>query len=75
MWKWTRWRDLRFKDEVKLYEWHIDFWMENGTTYWQDWVRATTRFLADNTIRFFANLNPMKSKGLRTQRPMAISLA
>lgn len=37
MWKWTRWRDLRFKDEIKLYEWHIDFWMENGTTYWQDW--------------------------------------
>ena len=36
-WKWQRWRDLRIKDEILLYEWHIDFWMENGTVYWQDW--------------------------------------
>ena len=36
-WKWTLWRDLRFQEEINLYEWHIDFWMENGTVYWQDW--------------------------------------
>ena len=36
-WKWQRWRDLRIEDEIKLYEWHIDFWMGNGTVYWQDW--------------------------------------
>jgi len=33
---WTKWRDYRFTEEMDLWRWHIDFWMENGTKYWQD---------------------------------------
>lgn len=37
LWKWIRWRDLRFEEEIKLWCWHIDYWMGNGTQYWMDW--------------------------------------
>jgi len=33
---WIKWRDYRFEDEIKLWRWHIDFWMEGGTQYWID---------------------------------------
>jgi len=33
---WINWRDLHFEDEIKLWAYHIDFWMENGTQYWMD---------------------------------------
>ena len=34
---WTRWRDFRLDDELNLWKWFIDFWMENGTKYWMDY--------------------------------------
>jgi len=33
---WTKWRDYRFNEELNLWRWFIDFWMENGTKYWMD---------------------------------------
>merc|ERR1712232_606844 len=33
---WTKWRDVRFEQELNLWRWFIDFWMENGTKYWMD---------------------------------------
>lgn len=33
---WTRWRDYRFSDEIQMWGWHIDYFMENGTKYWFD---------------------------------------
>ena len=33
---WTKWRDYRFHEELDLWRWFIDFWMENGTKYWMD---------------------------------------
>jgi len=32
---WTRWRDFRFDEEVILWGLHIDYWMGNGTQYWE----------------------------------------
>eukprot|EP00555_Chaetoceros_dichaeta_P007443 CAMPEP_0198276072 /NCGR_PEP_ID=MMETSP1447-20131203/65115_1 /TAXON_ID=420782 /ORGANISM="Chaetoceros dichaeta, Strain CCMP1751" /LENGTH=759 /DNA_ID=CAMNT_0043970991 /DNA_START=1 /DNA_END=2277 /DNA_ORIENTATION=- len=34
--EWVNWRDYRFEEEIKLWRWHIDFWMEGGTQYWSD---------------------------------------
>jgi len=34
--KWIKWRDYRFDEEIDLWMWHIDFWMEGGTQYWMD---------------------------------------
>jgi len=34
--EWINWRDYRFEEEIKLWRWHIDFWMEGGTQYWID---------------------------------------
>jgi len=28
--EWIKWRDSRFYDEIHLWRWHIDFWMEGG---------------------------------------------
>jgi len=33
---WIKWRDYRFEDELNLWAWQIDFWMENGTQFWDD---------------------------------------
>jgi len=33
---WIKWRDYRFEDELNLWTWQIDFWMENGTRFWDD---------------------------------------
>eukprot|EP00548_Thalassiothrix_antarctica_P010551 CAMPEP_0194160744 /NCGR_PEP_ID=MMETSP0152-20130528/78557_1 /TAXON_ID=1049557 /ORGANISM="Thalassiothrix antarctica, Strain L6-D1" /LENGTH=548 /DNA_ID=CAMNT_0038870459 /DNA_START=226 /DNA_END=1873 /DNA_ORIENTATION=- len=33
---WIKWRDLKFDSEIDLWGWHIDFYMENGTQYWND---------------------------------------
>jgi len=33
---WLKWRDYRFEDELNLWTWQIDFWMENGTRFWDD---------------------------------------
>lgn len=27
---WQRWRDIRFKSEIRQWSWHLDFWMEGG---------------------------------------------
>jgi len=34
--QWEKWRALRFNDEIKLWGWFIDYWMEGGTQYWMD---------------------------------------
>jgi len=34
---WIKWRDYRINDEIKLWSWHIDYWMEGGTQYWMDY--------------------------------------
>mmetsp|Transcript_22276 Transcript_22276/g.33796 ORF Transcript_22276/g.33796 Transcript_22276/m.33796 type:complete len:473 (+) Transcript_22276:86-1504(+) len=31
---WIKWRDYRFEEEMNLWCWFIDFYMENGTQYW-----------------------------------------
>jgi len=33
---WIKWRDLKAFSEINLWGWHIDFYMENGTQYWND---------------------------------------
>eukprot|EP00957_Ditylum_brightwellii_P126714 9657876-Ditylum_brightwellii.AAC.1 len=33
---WIKWRDYRFDEEIDLYMWFIDFYMESGTQYWMD---------------------------------------
>jgi len=33
---WVQWRDHRFEEEVQLWTWFIDFYMEGGTQYWMD---------------------------------------
>eukprot|EP00548_Thalassiothrix_antarctica_P018390 CAMPEP_0194195004 /NCGR_PEP_ID=MMETSP0154-20130528/75894_1 /TAXON_ID=1049557 /ORGANISM="Thalassiothrix antarctica, Strain L6-D1" /LENGTH=260 /DNA_ID=CAMNT_0038919487 /DNA_START=585 /DNA_END=1364 /DNA_ORIENTATION=+ len=33
---WIKWRDLKFEEEINLWAWHIDFYMEEGAQYWQD---------------------------------------
>eukprot|EP00547_Thalassionema_nitzschioides_P003528 CAMPEP_0194205572 /NCGR_PEP_ID=MMETSP0156-20130528/4806_1 /TAXON_ID=33649 /ORGANISM="Thalassionema nitzschioides, Strain L26-B" /LENGTH=624 /DNA_ID=CAMNT_0038931881 /DNA_START=29 /DNA_END=1900 /DNA_ORIENTATION=- len=39
---WIKWRDYRFQDEINLWGWQIDFWMEDGTQFWDnlDFERA-----------------------------------
>mmetsp|Transcript_23143 Transcript_23143/g.35051 ORF Transcript_23143/g.35051 Transcript_23143/m.35051 type:complete len:649 (-) Transcript_23143:100-2046(-) len=39
---WIKWRDYRFEDEIKLWAWYIDFFMENGPQFWHnlDYERA-----------------------------------
>lgn len=32
--QWIKWRDYHFDDEMKLWRWHIDFWMQGGKQYW-----------------------------------------
>eukprot|EP00548_Thalassiothrix_antarctica_P015639 CAMPEP_0194175630 /NCGR_PEP_ID=MMETSP0154-20130528/9636_1 /TAXON_ID=1049557 /ORGANISM="Thalassiothrix antarctica, Strain L6-D1" /LENGTH=372 /DNA_ID=CAMNT_0038889503 /DNA_START=125 /DNA_END=1239 /DNA_ORIENTATION=- len=34
---WIKWRDYRYSDEINLWGMHIDYWMENGTKYWEDY--------------------------------------
>jgi len=34
---WTKWRDYRFHDEIRLWGLFIDFYMENGAKYWMDY--------------------------------------
>jgi len=31
---WIKWRDIKFEDEIKIWAWHIDYWMEEGSQYW-----------------------------------------
>jgi len=31
---WIKWRDLKFEDEINMWAWHIDYWMEQGSQYW-----------------------------------------
>jgi len=35
--EWMRWRDYRFHEEVILWKWFVDYWMEGGKQYWMDW--------------------------------------
>mmetsp|Transcript_23148 Transcript_23148/g.35061 ORF Transcript_23148/g.35061 Transcript_23148/m.35061 type:complete len:631 (-) Transcript_23148:132-2024(-) len=39
---WLKWRDYRFHDEVNVWGYYIDFWMENGPQFWHnlDYERA-----------------------------------
>jgi len=39
---WIKWRDYRFEDEINLWAWYIDFWMEDGAQFWHnlDYERA-----------------------------------
>mmetsp|Transcript_29781 Transcript_29781/g.44028 ORF Transcript_29781/g.44028 Transcript_29781/m.44028 type:complete len:640 (+) Transcript_29781:81-2000(+) len=39
---WLKWRDYRFHDEVNMWGYFIDFWMENGPQFWNnlDYERA-----------------------------------
>lgn len=39
---WIKWRDYRFEDEINLWAWYIDFWMEDGPQFWHnlDYERA-----------------------------------
>eukprot|EP00547_Thalassionema_nitzschioides_P008767 CAMPEP_0194226858 /NCGR_PEP_ID=MMETSP0156-20130528/42553_1 /TAXON_ID=33649 /ORGANISM="Thalassionema nitzschioides, Strain L26-B" /LENGTH=858 /DNA_ID=CAMNT_0038959323 /DNA_START=129 /DNA_END=2707 /DNA_ORIENTATION=- len=39
---WIKWRDYRFEDEINLWAWQIDFYMENGPQFWDnlDYERA-----------------------------------
>eukprot|EP00546_Thalassionema_frauenfeldii_P005488 CAMPEP_0178923478 /NCGR_PEP_ID=MMETSP0786-20121207/16739_1 /TAXON_ID=186022 /ORGANISM="Thalassionema frauenfeldii, Strain CCMP 1798" /LENGTH=615 /DNA_ID=CAMNT_0020597973 /DNA_START=52 /DNA_END=1896 /DNA_ORIENTATION=- len=39
---WIKWRDYRFEDEINLWGWYIDFWMEDGPQFWHslDYERA-----------------------------------
>jgi len=39
---WIKWRDYRFEDEIQLWAWYIDFWMEDGPQFWHnlDYERA-----------------------------------
>jgi len=34
---WEKWRDYLLTDELRLWSWHIDYWMEGGTQYWTEW--------------------------------------
>lgn len=50
---WIKWRDYRFEDEINLWGWQIDFYMENGPQFWQplDYERAGQypfRYLKDS---------------------------
>mmetsp|Transcript_44592 Transcript_44592/g.65595 ORF Transcript_44592/g.65595 Transcript_44592/m.65595 type:complete len:418 (-) Transcript_44592:214-1467(-) len=31
---WIRWRDRWFTDQIKVWGWYIDYWMEGGMRYW-----------------------------------------
>jgi len=33
---WVQWRDYRFEDEIDLWAWQIDFYMEGGSKFWQE---------------------------------------
>merc|ERR1712232_103421 len=33
---WVKWRDLKFDEEIELWGWHIDYYMEEGSQYWVD---------------------------------------
>jgi len=33
---WIKWRDLKFDEEINLWAWHIDYYMERGAKYWLD---------------------------------------
>eukprot|EP00546_Thalassionema_frauenfeldii_P004477 CAMPEP_0178916868 /NCGR_PEP_ID=MMETSP0786-20121207/12906_1 /TAXON_ID=186022 /ORGANISM="Thalassionema frauenfeldii, Strain CCMP 1798" /LENGTH=294 /DNA_ID=CAMNT_0020590307 /DNA_START=303 /DNA_END=1183 /DNA_ORIENTATION=- len=33
---WVKWRDLKFEKEIELWGWHIDYYMEQGSRYWDD---------------------------------------
>jgi len=33
---WVKWRDLKFEEEIDLWAWHIDYYMEEGSQYWDD---------------------------------------
>jgi len=39
---WLKWRDYRFEDEINLWAWYIDFYMEGGPQFWHnlDYERA-----------------------------------
>eukprot|EP00547_Thalassionema_nitzschioides_P002193 CAMPEP_0194213632 /NCGR_PEP_ID=MMETSP0156-20130528/14359_1 /TAXON_ID=33649 /ORGANISM="Thalassionema nitzschioides, Strain L26-B" /LENGTH=610 /DNA_ID=CAMNT_0038941709 /DNA_START=55 /DNA_END=1884 /DNA_ORIENTATION=+ len=39
---WMKWRDYRFEDEIALWGYYIDFWMEDGSQFWHnlDYERA-----------------------------------
>jgi len=34
---WIKWRDYRIDDEINLWAWHINYWMEGGTRYWMEY--------------------------------------
>jgi len=33
---WIKWRDLKLDEELDLWAWHIDYYMEDGQQYWDD---------------------------------------
>lgn len=33
---WIKWRDLKFEEEIDLWAWHIDYYMEGGSQYWDE---------------------------------------
>jgi len=35
--EWRQWRDLYFDEEINLWVKHINFWMGNGSKYWEDY--------------------------------------
>lgn len=59
---WKQWRDYRFHEEILLYKFYIDYWMEGGKQYWMEldferigerpfsWVNETEREIDTHCI-------------------------